>query len=130
MMYAVDSGYFEMCRLLATCETGLKTTGGDTSLMIAAFKGNVNIVRLLAEAEAGERGHQQRSVGAGYTALQLAIFFGHLECVKILYDYEKDVKDDQGRTCIDYARLATSRSRKEGRAAVRAYLEERMSEKL
>ena len=68
-----------------------------TALMVAAYHGKTECVRILAEKEVGMQDEYNN------TALMVAAREGHLECVKILSDFEAGMQDDKGKTALMYA---------------------------
>ena len=64
--------------------------------MVAAFYGNTECVRILAEKES------RLQDGNGRTALMYAAGNGHLECVQILAPLEKGMLNTSGRSALYY----------------------------
>lgn len=75
-----------------------------TALMHAAFRGRVEVVRLLLDRGADVTREDLDS----FTAITLAAREGHWEIVKLLTDHGADVdhSDGYGRSARDYARSA------------------------
>jgi len=65
-----------------------------TALVKAAKYGHDDIVRILAEKEAGMQDEH------GWSALMLAAEKGHPECLKILASEETGMRDNEGETAM------------------------------
>ena len=61
-----------------------------TALMVAAFYGKTECVRILAQKEA------KMQDDSNNTALKFAALSGHLECVKVLASLEAGMQDKHG----------------------------------
>ena len=74
---------------------------GNTPLMVAAYHGRENIVRLLCQSEKISINQQD---GNGFTALMKACMNGHIRCRDILQEYNADerIEDINGWTFMDH----------------------------
>jgi len=68
-----------------------------TALMVAAYYGNVDCVKMLAQQE------DEMRDAFGNTALMVAAWKGCLECVKILAPLQKGVRNNAGFTALMHA---------------------------
>ena len=76
-----------------------------TAIFLAARKGHVGVVRLLAEAGANFSTHDSRETGEQRTVLIAAAQSGNLECVQFLLERggsDVAAADAQGRTALDH----------------------------
>ena len=75
---------------------------GWTPLIVAAFHGNEEVVRLLVEAGANK---DAKTLDLGATALIMAAENNNEAVVQLLLDAgaDKDVKDNDGKTALDVA---------------------------
>ena len=85
---------------------GLQDRKSRTALMVAAFNGKTECVRILAQKEARMQDwytdYRKRYCKTN-TALMFAAGEGHFECVKVLAPLEKGMKDNDSHTAKWYA---------------------------
>jgi ankyrin repeat protein len=110
LMFAAQFGRLDTVRelLAAGARVDLHEKGYYTALMLAAGNGHSDVVRLLAEAGANV---DEVEITRGWTALIWAAKRGHVETVAELLALgaRRDLRDDQGRTASDWARLGQHR---------------------
>jgi ankyrin repeat protein len=77
---------------------------GYTPLIEAAFRGRIDVVRLLIEKKSGVNAHSR----SGWTALMSAAWEGHTEVVKLLLENHADPspKNGRGETALSLAESA------------------------
>lgn len=107
LAYAAVLNYADLAALLLEKEAGLqaplpadpkeKAWEGSTALMLAAWHGHIEVVRLLLQHETRL---QRRD---GRTALMLASVKGHEEIVSLLIPYEAGIKDRRRYTALALA---------------------------
>lgn len=115
LMYAVDRGCIEICRVLikAGADVNAWDASGITSLMIAIFAcniklhkstlaNNIKLVELLVQNGADVNAKDEE----GRTPLMYAVWMGNIELIQYLIQHGADVnaKDKNGNTLIEHTR--------------------------
>jgi len=104
LLEAVIVGDVEKVKDLLTngAEVDVRDKNGMTPLLLAARKGNSEIVRLLLAHGANVNAQDHY---LAWTPLILASALGHKKVVKLLLEYgaDIDIKDQNGMTALKYA---------------------------
>ncbi|MGO9201563.1 MAG: ankyrin repeat domain-containing protein [Limisphaerales bacterium] len=103
----VANGDKEAVRLFMAAGIDVNGTAGDglTALMVAAMKGNTELVKTLLDRGANPNAAMASGTLKGNTALMLAATQGRVEAASLLLGKGADfkAKDDKGLTAVDYA---------------------------
>lgn len=94
LMIAVEYGYVDVVKILATFESRLQTSEGKTALILATNCNNFEAATILCTYEAGMQDN------TGTTALIQAARYGYLDIAKLMTDNEACMQNNYGQTAL------------------------------
>ena len=107
MHQAADNSNYQIAKLLLQygADPNFQQNEGDTPLHFSAFRGDVEMMRLLLENEGNPniKNKVVRYIQSGRTPLHYAVDCGYVECVTVMIKGDADpyIKDNQNKTAFD-----------------------------